>query len=113
QNDRERFFKAPLRNQSHIALSVLMNGARSLAGSDPAARDGKNVGDGLRERPVDRFPLSQPLIKLGGQRYWTLRRAGAATRAFCRVDKARLLLDADREIPRLPLDAFHLTQGEN
>ncbi len=113
QNDLERFFKALLRDQSHITLSVLMNGARSLAGSDTAARDGEDVGDGLRERPVDRLPLSQPLIKLGGQRYRTLRRARAATRTFRRVHKTRLLLDADREIPRLPIDALHLAQGEN
>src|SRR5208337_410728 len=113
QNDLERFLKAPLRDQSHITLSVLMNRACSLARSDPAARDGEDVGDGLRERPVNRFPLSSPLIKLGGQRYWTLCRAGATTRTFRRVHKTRLLLDTDREIPRLPLDAFHLTQGEN
>ena len=109
QNDLERLVEASLRDQSHIALRALMDGTSGLAGRGPAARNGEDVGNGLRERPVDRLALSQSLIELGRQRYWTLRDAGAATRAFRRVDKTRLLLDADREISRLPIDAFHLS----
>ncbi len=113
QNDLKRLLEASLRDQRHIALRALMDGTSGLAGRVPAARNAEDIGNRLRERPVDRLPLSQSLIELGRQRDWTVRRASAATRAFRRVNKTRLLLDADREIPRLPLDAFHLTQGEN
>src|ERR1019366_9477417 len=41
-----------------------------------------------------------------------LRRARSTAGAFRRVHKTRLLPDTDREIARLPFDAFHLAQGE-
>ena len=63
QNDLERLVKALLRDQGHVSLSALMNGACSLAGSGPAARDREDIRDGLGERPVDCFSLSQPLIE--------------------------------------------------
>src|ERR1039457_7284041 len=49
QNDLERLVKALLRDQGHVSLSVLMNRARSLAGSGPAARDREDVRDGRSE----------------------------------------------------------------
>ena len=67
----------------------------------------------MRERPVNRLALSQPLVEFGGQRNGTIRRASAATGAFRRIDKTRLPLDTDREIPRKAIDPFHLTQGKN
>ena len=109
----ERFVEAPLCDQSHISLSVLVNGTSSLAGRGPAARDGEDVGNGLRERPVDRLAVRQPQIELRGQRYGTFRDAGAATGAFCCIHKTRLLLDTDREISGLAVDALQFGQGEN
>ena len=113
QDDLQRLVEPSLCDQSHIALRALMDGASGLAGRGSAARNAEYIGNRLRERPEDRLPLSQSLIEFGRQRDWTVCRASAATRAFRRVNKTRLLLDADREIPRLAFDAFHLTQGEN
>ena len=116
-NELQRLVEESSSNHGHVALCVafgaLMDGACGLVARSAAARNRKDVWDGLREWPVDRLPLSQPLIELGGHSNWTYRRASAATSAFRRVNETRLLLDCDSEIPRLPVDALHLSQGEN
>src|SRR5208337_2667769 len=70
-----------------------------------------NICDLLPVREIDLDPWT--LEGLHPVLYGTTRHASPAAGAFRLVHKAWPPLDGDREITRLPLDAFHFAQGED
>ena len=77
------------------------------------AVDHRDVRHRLRERHVDRGPLPEALVELGGDLADDARLlAGAAAVARRGVDVARLLADRDREVADVARDLLHLAVGQ-
>ena len=113
QDDLERLIETALRNQRDVSLRALVDGAHCLAGRGAAPGNRKDIGNRLREGPVNGLTLAQAEIELGGQRHRAGIGAQPAARAPALIHEPRTPLDRDREVPGLPLYPFHVAQGEN
>ena len=96
------FFISAGLDQSNIALCTRLCRTCVFAGAGAPFGDQKGVGNGLRVRPVNRFPLIQSLIEFIRQEDGANLCTIITTRAFTHVHIAWMFSDLRFEMPRLP-----------
>ena len=100
----KRFLVASGLDQSNIALGTCLGRTGVLARARASFRDQESIGNRLRIRAIDRFPLIQSFVKLVRKEDGTNLCTVIAARAFFQIDITRTFPNLGLEIPGLPFE---------